>query len=431
MLFAQIKPTFSSLLLIFVSCFGNQYSNKKMRILQLSKKFPYPLQDGESIAVTALCSALHTLGCELTLLVMSTPKHPVDTAILPPDYAHYATIYQVAVNTNVYVGAALRNLFTNDSYNIVRFESAAFAERLTDLLRKNEYDIIWLETLFLAPYVALIRQLTAAKIVMRSHNVEYEIWERMAANETFLPKQWYLRLLAKRLKNYETAQLNKYDYVVGITARDNALHGAMGCNVPMLAAPVGIDLARYIAAPNVVKANELLTFGFLGSLDWLPNIEGVTWFVTAVWNKFVQAHPQLHFDIAGRNAPANWQTNTKNGHWQHTNLIGEISDPHQFIVQHNIMLAPSLSGSGIKIKVLEAMALQRVVITTTIGAEGIPAQHGVHFFIADDAATCYELLEFCYRNPEKMTEIGHNARLFIQTHFDKVAIAKNVLQFLA
>ena len=256
-----------------------------MRILQLSKKFPYPLQDGESIAVTSLCSALHALGCELTLLVMSTPKHPADPSILPPDYQHYTHIHPVAVDTQVYVGAALRNLWSSQSYNIARFDNADFSQTLTDLLTANDYDIVWLETLFLAPYVAIIRQHSRAKIVMRSHNVEYEIWERMAQNERFLPKKWYLRLLAKRLKHYETQQLNSYDLLLGITARDNALHQTMGCRIPLYAAPVGIDLARYAAQPNIVAPALLPTVGFLGSLDWLPNIEGIDWVAAEVWHK--------------------------------------------------------------------------------------------------------------------------------------------------
>ena len=171
-----------------------------MKILQLSKKLPYPLRDGESVAVHALTTAMCAMGCEYTLLVMNTSKHPAILANLPANYTHYTAIHVVDVDTDVKMIDAFLNLFTSKSYNISRFDNPDFHQKLISLLQETAFDMVQLETLFLTPYIDTIRQYSQAKIVLRAHNVEYEIWERMARNESFLPKKYYLNLLVNRLK---------------------------------------------------------------------------------------------------------------------------------------------------------------------------------------------------------------------------------------
>jgi polysaccharide biosynthesis protein PslH len=421
-----------------------------LRILQLSKKFPYPTHDGEAIAVHALLTALHDLGCELTLLVMSTPKHPADTAILPENYAHYQQIYTQKVDTDVKPFDALRNLFTPESYNISRFYDAAFAEKLITLLRCNDYDIVQLETLYLAPYTDIIRQHSRAKIVLRSHNIEYEIWQRMAENERFLPKKHYLKLLANRLKTFEIAKLNAYDLVVSITTRDQQHYIDLGLKAPSIVAPVGVELAvgseqsavgslqssvgseqpsvgseQFTPNPQSPIPNpQSLKIGFIGSLDWLPNIEGLEWFLNEIWGDMLMQNPNISLHIAGRNMPKYWQQHKH----QNVEMIGEVPDAQAFIQQQDIMLIPLLSGGGMRIKAIEAMWLGKPVLTTSIGIEGIDGTHGTHFYIADTKADFAKAISFFQANPEEINTIGAAAQDFIRANFDKKAIAQRVLE---
>ena len=145
------------------------------RILQLTKKFPFPLKDGESIAVTNLSQSLKVLDCEITLLSMNTIKHYLDIDSLPPSFDHYHEIYTVKLDNRVTPLGAFINLFSRESFHVNRFFFKAFRDKLTDLLHKNQYDVIQLETLYLAPYIDLIRKYSNAQVVMRSHNVEFEI----------------------------------------------------------------------------------------------------------------------------------------------------------------------------------------------------------------------------------------------------------------
>ena len=191
-----------------------------MKILQLCKKFPYPLKDGESIAVTYMSKALNELGCELTLLAMNTVKHYYDIQQLPSHYDHYSDIRTIKIDNRLHPKDAFLNLFSDESYHIARFVSEEYRRELIQLLKKNKYNIIQLETLYLAPYIATIRQYSDAIIVMRSHNVEHEIWDRIASNTKLLPKRMYLKHLTEKLKQFEINHLNRYDIMAAITQRD-------------------------------------------------------------------------------------------------------------------------------------------------------------------------------------------------------------------
>ena len=142
-----------------------------MKILQLCKKFPYPLKDGESIAVTYLSKALNQLGNQVTLLTMNTKKHYFDIAELPANYDQYQSIHFTDVDNEVKPFDAFLNLFSDDSYHISRFISIPFEQKLIEILKSEEFDFVQIETVNLAPYIPVIRRYSEAKISMRSHNV--------------------------------------------------------------------------------------------------------------------------------------------------------------------------------------------------------------------------------------------------------------------
>lgn len=396
-----------------------------MKILQLCKKFPYPLKDGESIAVNSMSKSLHELGCEVTLLAMNTTKHYFDVNDLPKNYNHYKNIHTVSIDNRVKPLAAFLNLFSKKSYHIARFESAAFRKQLIQLLQTKEFDLIQLESPYLAPYIPVIRQYSKAKIAMRSHNVEYEIWQRVAQNTRFLPKKWYLNHLVKKLQRYEIEQLKNYDLLVAITQRDLNKLQFLGYNNAAVVAPVGVNSADY---PTHFKSfDKALSLGFIGSLDWMPNQEGLRWFLDHVWTVLQELFPKLVFHIAGRNAPT-WlqQLQLKN-----VVFHGEVPDAPLFINQHSIMVVPLFSGSGMRVKIVEGMALGRVVVTTSMGLEGINAHHGQEVLVADTAESFIKAITLCQNDITFARQISVQARNFVLQQYDNQAIALQLVQAYA
>jgi len=393
-----------------------------MKILQLTKKFPFPLKDGESIAVTNLSKALVAHGCEMTLLSMNTSKHFVDIDTLPDSYNHYNSIHTVYLDNRVTAVGAVSNLFTSASYHVSRFDFKEYREALIQLLKTNTYDIIQLETLYLAPYVETIKKYSRAKVVMRSHNVEFEIWNRVVESTVNLPKKWYLRYLTKKLKDFEIERLGHYDAIVTVTQKDLDKYINLGCHKKGIVSPIGVDISRYQPRENTSKNPSL---SFIGSLDWMPNLDGLDWFLSEVYSGILKEYPTLKFHIAGRNTPASIEDMSG------ANVIihGEVDSAVDFINDHPIMIVPLLSGSGMRVKILEGMALKKVVISTAIGAEGIPALHEDSILIANSPVEFLECVKWLMDDPDRIERIGQNARAFITENFDESRNAQKLVEF--
>ncbi|MCB0634721.1 MAG: glycosyltransferase family 4 protein [Saprospiraceae bacterium] len=393
-----------------------------MKILQLCKKFPFPLRDGESIAVNNLSRALKEEGCEVSLLAMNTSKHYYSSKTLPEALSHYREVVTVEVDNRVKWWDAFKNLFSEESYHICRFVSTAFTNRLRQLLQQNEYDLIQLETLYLAPYIPIIRQFTKAPIAMRAHNVEHEIWERISENTHSFPKKWYLKYLTGKLRDYEIQQLRHYDLLVAITERDLQQFRQLGFRNLGLTVPIGLNTEEYV--PNFSSYKKHLSMSFIGSLDWMPNQEGLLWFLDEIWDKIHQHFPELYLHIAGRNTPE-WILNMKR---KNVVIHGEVPSAQLFINEHSLMLVPLRSGSGMRAKILEGMALGKTVISTSLGLEGIQAKDQSEVLVADTVEEFVDRIRFCYHSNGELKRVGERALDFVGRHYDSRDIARKLIQ---
>lgn len=398
-----------------------------MRILQLTHKFPYPLKDGGAIAVTYLAKAYAALGHEVTLLSMNTSKHWFDVETLPPDFNHYRHIHTVYVENHIRPVPALRNLlFSRKSYHVKRFENEDFAQKLAELLQNESYDVVQLESIFLAPYLPVIRQYAPqAKAVLRAHNVEHEIWERVADNAHLL-KKWYLNRITPRLKKYELEQINQCDLVVGITRRDVERFQQMGLTRPATVCPIGLDCRDY--QPDPSSFQRPLSLSFIGSLDWMPNQEGLRWFLDQVWLPLLAPRfPELSFHIAGRTAPA-WIRELQ---LERVFFHGEVPSAPDFINQHSVMAVPLLSGGGMRAKILEGMAVGKVVLSTSLGMEGIDARHQHDCLLADTPEAWQQAIQYCYDAGPDLAQVGAHAREFCEQEFDNERLARRLVERLS
>jgi len=394
-----------------------------MRILQLCNKFPYPLKDGAAIASTYLAKAYAELGHEVTLLSMNTSKHWFDTSALPKDFAHYETIYTIFVDNRIRPIPAFFNLFSEKSYHVERFVDASFSLKLKEILLNKYFDIVQLESLYLTPYIPVIRQFAPeTQIVLRAHNVEHEIWERVADNSNPL-KKWYLNQITPRLKDYETVRLNDCDLVVGISARDVAAFRSMGLSQPATVAPIGLDTRDY--HPDNSSYKKPLSLSFIGSLDWMPNQEGLLWFLNEVWTPLLAPNfPELTFHIGGRTAPR-WLRELK---MERVTFHGEVPSAPDFLNQHSVMVVPLLSGGGMRAKILEGMAVGKVVVSTRLGMEGIDATDREECLLADSPEAWLDAIQWCQQQGEKLVMMGQKGRLFCEQNFENLEVARRLVE---
>jgi glycosyltransferase involved in cell wall biosynthesis len=393
-----------------------------MNILQVCSKTPFPPKDGGSVAMNILTNGLIEAGNDVTVLAVNTPKHFVNEDKLDSIYKKKTKYHSVFIDTSIKPFDAFLNLFSTESYNIVRFYSKNFEAKLVELLKKNQFDVIQLETLWVAPYVDIIRNHSKAKIVLRSQNVEYAIWDRLATNTQNPLKKWYLKLLTKRLKTYEIGMLNKYDAIASITEIDAEQFKKDGCRLPIIHIPFGIDLKNY----RIDRSNiEYPSVFHIGAMDWRPNAEGIKWVLENVWMNVQQKNPNLRLYLAGRNMPQ-WLLDYK---MQNVVIVGEVADSQQFINSKSIMLVPLFSGGGMRVKIIEGMALGKTIISTAIGAEGIGYEHKEDILIANNSAEFIDAIISCSNNNMDADSLGTNARKLIERKYDNKIICEQLSDF--
>lgn len=387
-----------------------------MKILQLCKKFPFPLKDGESIAVNALSRGLADLGVEIDLLAMNTTRHftTVDSEVIR-SLPHYRTIKWVPVDTDLKIGGALKSLLEGSSYHLKRFRHEKFDLAVKNMIRKagDSYDFILLESLYLMPYLDSIRKMTDAKIILRSHNLEWEIWSRLADNHKNPVWKWYLKKLSHKLKEYETSKINGVDYLLPISPIDRLQYEQMDYQGLLYTLPMGIDLDKYPV--NELSSGQHIDVAFIGSLDWRPNLEGLYWFMEKVWPMVREEFGgRFRLHIAGRNMPGKIATFKA----VDVEIHGEVKDAVKFMGQYDFFVVPLFSGSGMRVKILEAMAMGKIVISSSIGIEGIPASENKEYINANNREEFMDAFRKIYSEKFPKQIWSRNARSFIEDNYE-------------
>lgn len=390
----------------------------------MCKKFPFPLRDGESIAVHNLSTALVREGCEISLLAMNTAKHFVDLNKIIDRCNHYHEIHTVEVDNRIKILDASLNLFTKDSYHVSRYVSIDYEKKLSQLLSQNQYDIIQLETMYLTPYLKVIRELSNARVVLRSHNIEHEIWNRITENTSSTIKKLYLKYLTGKLQNYELNHIKDYDSIITVSNRDLQIFRDFGLNKPGVSIPIGLKLEEYPFKGYSQNGLKVRKVCFIGAMDWIPNREGLLWFINEIWTELITIFPFLELHIAGRNT----DKDLGNIDIPNCNHHGEVDSAISFISSHDIMIVPLLSGSGTRVKILESLALGVPVISTSIGYEGIDLTDGKEIMRADTKKEFISVFKKLIENKINRIELMENGRFHVDRYYSNVTNGKKLRQ---
>lgn len=392
-----------------------------MRILQLCHKPPVPAVDGGCIAMNNISQGLMDAGHKVRILTIYTHKHDFMPEIMSEEYLNATNIEGVFVDTKLNVVDAYSSILTSDSYNVSRFFSTDFDIKLTRILKSETFDVIHLESLFMTPYIGTIRRFTKASIVLRAHNLEFVIWEKIAKGSGNFLKKLYLTYLSKKLKKYELKIMNEVAGVASISDEDKKRFQSLGVHTPIINIPFGIDYHHY----QIQETGEPeLALFHLGSMDWSPNVEGISWFLNEIWPKVHANKPTLKLYLAGRNMPEYF---TK-GNWPNVHVIGEVEDAKAFMQSKAIMIVPLLSAGGVRVKIIEGLALGKAIISTSIGAEGIDCNHDEQMLIADSVGEWVKGISRLIEEPGLLKKLGEAGKNHTKK-FDNSAIINDLVDF--
>lgn len=392
-----------------------------MKILFFTLKPPYPAIDGGCIAIKDMLHNLLSEGHEVKLVSLETHKHPFQKGAFPQGLLKKINAEFLTINTELKIGAALAQLVKGKSYNISRFFDMRVQQRLAEILEKETFDIIQMESLFTTPYLKAFKEKSDAKLVLRSHNLEHLIWYRQAANTKNPLKRWYLKQLAQQLKKYEAGIQKELDGIISISVIDAKRHHQLGFHGKSITVPVSMQVMPAVQPTT----NMQPTFFHIGSMDWMPNVEGVQWLIKEVWPLVLKEIPDAVLKLAGRNFNLNQFQNLPAG----VEIVGEVFDSKAFVLQEDIMVVPILSGGGIRIKIIEGLGLGKPVVTTQTGAEGIADKTEAYIILNEKAEDMACSMVELYNSEILRNNLSKNALLFAEQNYSAEKISSSVSNF--
>ena len=348
-----------------------------MRILNLLPRLATPPVDGGAIGVYYPMKSISEMGHEICTLAMVSNRHPQDLEMTRA----YTELYSIEGKfPEPDFLSALRNLFSLKPYNLsLRFSKPEFHALIRKVARDTPRpDVIQLDWIYMTEYLKTIRSsFPGVPVVLRQHNAEHIIFKRLADNEPNILKRVFLKHQAKKMLGFERRMMKKVDYFTCVTETDEAIFHSLAPHTPGKTITAGVHTIDF-DRPDTMPREK--AFIILGSLSWAPYAQSVQWFLEEVWQSFAKENPGVGLYIVGSNPPLSIQK------WTGTmgvTVTGFVEDVMPMMHRCTAMIVPLLSGSGMRIKIVEAMAASLPVISTSIGIEGIKAIRDVHALVAD------------------------------------------------
>lgn len=385
------------------------------KMLVLTNRVPYPLRDGGNLAMNTMIEGYRKAGWQVYLLSMNTSRHRVDEHTLGKIYNNLFAFETIDVDNDLNWTAILKNfLFERDAEHVRRYQSEEFRRKLKDALVSFQPDVVQVESVFLTTYMSVIRKYCNAVTVLRLHNVEYQIWQGLASKTRNILKRIYLDNLAERVRKYERKAWREYDLLLAITEKDAYLVQRLEKVNDIMVAPFAIDVDEV----KETKGGEWVGY-HIGAMDWRPNEDAVRWFLHKAWPVVRKAAPQFKFYFAGRNMSKEMKDVKLDGVYS----LGEVEDANKFIEDKRILIVPLWSGGGIRVKILEAMAAGKIVITTSKGIKGIEAQPGEHYLRAHSPQDFAKAIKWCLDHKADAEKMAWKARALVVEKYNQATIA--------
>jgi sugar transferase (PEP-CTERM/EpsH1 system associated) len=303
----------------------------------------------------------------------------------------------------------------------LRLVSGAYAERLRAWLKREPFDVVHVEGIEMAPY---LDSLEAAQdrplVVFDDHNCEYLLQKRAFLTDLRIPSRWagaaYSFIQWQRLLDYEALACRRSSRVLAVSEADAAALRKLVPDANVIVVPNGIDTRLY--RPEISKLQSPISRNslvFTGTMDFRPNVDAVLWFAREVLPR-VRTHigdarflvvgqrPHRRLDVL-RDDPA-------------VTLTGFVEDARPYIADAAVYVVPLRMGGGTRFKILEALAMGKGVVSTTLGAEGFPVTHGRELLLADTAEDLARAVVSLLNAPEKRASLGRAGRAFVEARYD-------------
>jgi sugar transferase (PEP-CTERM/EpsH1 system associated) len=392
-----------------------------MRILLISNTFPYPPNSGFPLRVyNLLCRIAREHDVWLASFTAGN-ENPANIEHLRGICREVITVpfsHQGALTNPL---QAVRYFFKGIPPTLRAYDSKKFFEKILNLVSRVDFDVIQIEDSHMSFYLDYLPEAVRAKTLLTFHDVNFHKHEKMSEVETKRSRKLRTWLHGRLMRRWEPSQAQRFGHCIAMSHSDKDLLLAANPGLKITVLPNGVDTRMYAPLPFPENANRLI---FVGNMAYRPNIDAVTYFCNSIYPIIKADYPKIEFWIVGKDPAPEVTCLAGNGVY----VTGQVDDLIPYYKDSIICVVPLRAGGGTRLKILEAMALGRPVVTTTIGCEGLEARNGEHLFIADTPELFAEYAIDLLKNKREWSEITRQARALAVERYDWDLIAQKHVQ---
>jgi sugar transferase (PEP-CTERM/EpsH1 system associated) len=385
------------------------------RVLFITARIPAPLDDGWKIRTYHLMKGYSQQGWKVDLVSFRDVNQNVED--FPMLQSLCNDIHLVPRTKSYSCFDLVRGLILPLPFHVYNYQVKSMNDTIQRVVSHYCYDLIQIEDIVMTQYCnPKFNRITR---ILDMHNVESDLLYRYSRNEKNPLKVLYARFTAAKLKKYERKTAKIFQQLLVCSKEDLKLLRSNGVNVPAVVVPNGVDGNYFRPSDQRGESDDLV---FIGSMDYHANISGVTYFVNEVLPLIWQNNPEIRFFIVGKNPPEEIQKFAE----KRIVVTGIVDDVRPYYNRAGVVVVPLLVGGGTRLKVVESMAMGKAVVSTSLGAEGIPAEHGKHLLLADDPTVFAKSVLELLGKPTLRNSMGKAARKFVEGHFEWSSITRSM-----
>lgn len=399
-----------------IGCRREDLEHRRLHVLVLDEELPYPPDSGKRIRTWNLLRRLAQRH-QISLLCYGSPDDPSAAILEKAGIRVHLVAPPASIRGSHLYLRLLANLFSRYPYSVDKHFSKEFQRRVHAFLAMERIDLVHCEW---TPYSRFVSGLKKHPVLVTSHNVESQIWFRRAKQSRGIVQRLFFYLQAIKMERFERRALQRAQVVTAVSAEDARVMRSWNVQSVRLVEN-GVDLEYFQPHAQTGDAPELL---FLGSLDWFPNIDALDFMLKRIMPIVQFYQPSVRLRIVGRRPSRALVTRIAKLPW--AELICDVSDVRPYLAHASVVVVPLRIGGGSRIKILEALASGKALVSTSVGAEGLKVANGQDIGIADEPAEFAQRVLELLASPDRRKRLGAGGRELAERRYDWQEIAKSL-----
>lgn len=394
-------------------------------ILWLTHLIPYPPTGGVTSRSFNLVKQLSSYNKIYMLGYFQRAMHPsaneVEQGILAmEEYCEKAQFSPIGSERAGYGKQilALKSLLSRDAYTINWLKNPSIDNTIKEWIERYEIDAVHFDTISLCVYKEAIGVLPS---ILNHHNIESHMMARRSMKDKNMLKRAYYSIEARKLKKYEQSMCPIFSINATCSPLDSIRLENIAPGVKTEVIPNGVD-ANFFRPEGIEQLP--MSMIFVGGLTWYPNRKAMDFFVASLWPKIKESMPEATMTIVGRNPPDNYLLLTKED--PKFNVTGFVDDVRPIMESASVYVCPINDGGGTKLKILDALAMEKAIVAHPLACEGIDVVDGVHVLFAETTEEYLEKIQLLFGDASLRKKMGQNGRKLVSEKYSYEGIGKKL-----